>query len=469
MTRVTLGTLDAAAVAMNGQLHGQDRKFDAVSTDTRTIGPGQLFFALRGERFDAGEFVAEAAAKGAAGAVVEQLADADVPQITVDDTRLALGAMARKWREQFELPLIGITGSNGKTTVKELTSAIMRSANAERGADAVLATEGNLNNDIGLPLTLLRLRDNHRVAVIEMGANHPGEIAELAAIAVPNIGIITNAARAHLEGFGSIEDVALTKGGLLDGLGADDVAVLNRDDQFFTEWAERAAPARVISFGSTADADVYASDVRFMVRDDQPAFEFRLHTPDGAIDIVLPLAGRHNVMNACAAAAATLAAGTSLEQVQAGLAGSSNVAGRLRSFRSATGAMVFDDSYNANPDSVAAAIAFLADLPDQTWLVLGDMGELGSDAPALHRNIGELARDVGIHALFCTGELSRETAAGYGAGARWFATVEELGDELLPQLDADCTVLIKGSRFMALDRLVKRIEQGAADAEGGET
>jgi UDP-N-acetylmuramoyl-tripeptide--D-alanyl-D-alanine ligase len=302
-----------------------------------------------------------------------------------------------------------------------------------------------------------------------MGANHPGEIAVLADIAEVNVAIITNAARAHLEGFGSIEDVAQTKGELLDSLSADGVAVLNRDDQFFAEWAERIGAAKLVSFGLTADADVHADNIRLVMQAEQPAFEFDMVTPDGSFPIALPLAGRHNVLNACAAAAAAMAAGATPAQVQAGLAASSNVAGRLRSFRSAGGAVVYDDSYNANPDSVTAAIAFLEDLPGEPWMVLGDMGELGPDAAALHRGMGELARDAGIRALFCIGELSRETAAGFGAGAQWFESAEELAATLIPQLAEGRNVLIKGSRFMALDQLVKRIEQGAADATGGET
>jgi UDP-N-acetylmuramoyl-tripeptide--D-alanyl-D-alanine ligase len=456
---MSMGRLSGVALDVGGQLHGQDGMFDSVSTDTRTIGPGQLFFALRGERYDARKFVADAADKGAAGAVVEERAEADLAQIEVGDSRLALGSLARKWRQHFDIPVIGITGSNGKTTVKELSAAIMRAALAEFGEDVVLATAGNLNNDIGLPLTLLGLRDFHQAAVIEMGANHPGEIAVLADIAAINVAVITNAARAHLEGFGSIEDVAQTKGELLDSLAGNDVAVLNHDDRFFAEWAARTGGAQLVSFGLSVDADVHAEQVQLVVHEGHPVFEFELVAPAGRIAVSLPLAGRHNILNALAAAAATLAAGATLEHVRAGLAASRNVPGRLRAFRVASGATVYDDSYNANPDSVSAAIAFLEDLPGEPWLVLGDMGELGPDSAALHRGMGELARDAGIRGLFCIGEMSRETAAGFGAGARWFETTEELGEALYPELRADRNILIKGSRFMALDRLVRRIEE----------
>jgi UDP-N-acetylmuramoyl-tripeptide--D-alanyl-D-alanine ligase len=463
-----MGRLSDVARDVGGQLQGDDRAYESVSTDTRTLGPGQLFFALRGENYDAANFVTDAADRGAAGAVVEKFAKADLAQIKVGDSRLALGALARKWRENFAIPLIGITGSNGKTTVKELTASIMRAARAEFGDDVVLATKGNLNNDIGVPLTLLELRDFHHAGVIEMGANHPGEIAILADIAAINIAIITNAARAHLEGFGSIEEVAQTKGELVASLPAESVAVLNRDDAFFDDWARRAAPARVVSFGSSADADVHAENVELTVASGRPGFEFDLITRGGSVHVTLPLAGRHNVMNALAAAAAALAAGASLDDVRTGLASSSNVPGRLRAFRCATGAMIYDDSYNANPDSVSAAIAFLEDLPGEPWLVLGDMGELGPDAAALHRGMGELARDAGIRGLFCTGDMSRQTAEGFGAGARWFASVDELRAALLPELTEGRNVLVKASRFMALDQLVKAIEtEVAVKASGG--
>jgi UDP-N-acetylmuramoyl-tripeptide--D-alanyl-D-alanine ligase len=462
---VTMDTLSNVANAIGGQLEGPDRSFESVSTDTRTIGPGQLFFALRGERFDAGKFVADAANRGAAGAVVEQIADVDLSQVEVGDSRLALGALARKWREHFDIPVVGITGSNGKTTVKELTSSIMRAALAECGDDVVLATRGNLNNDIGLPITLLGLRDYHQAAVIEMGANHPGEIAVLADIAAVNIAIITNAARAHLEGFGSIEEVARAKGELLDSLAADDTAVLNRDDNFFADWSQRIGAAKLLSFGMSADADYRADNIRQVAIDGEPAFEFLLITPAGELEIVLRMAGRHNVSNALAAAAAAMAAGASLEDVRSGLAASSNVPGRLRAFRSTQGAMIFDDSYNANPDSVAAAIAFLEDLDDEPWLVLGDMGELGPDAAALHRGMGELARDAGIRGLLCVGELSRETAAGFGTGAQWFNSVDELEVALATQLKAGRNVLIKGSRFMGLDQVVKHLQPAQVGEE----
>jgi len=464
---MSMGTLSSAAKDIGGQLRGADRRFESVSTDTRTLAAGQLFFALRGERFDAANFTADAASRGAAGAVVERFTPASLPQIEVPDTRLALGVLARKWRQQFTIPMIGITGSNGKTTVKELTTGIMRVVFADAGDDAVLATRGNLNNDIGLPLTLLSLRGHHRAAVIEMGANHPGEIAVLAEIAAVNVAIITNAARAHIEGFGSIEEVARTKGAIVDGLGAQGTAVLNRDDPFFAAWSERAGASRLYSFGLSSVADFRAENIRLAVRDKQTGYEFDLLTPDGSCAIWLPLAGKHNVLNALAAAAATVAAGATLNHVCIGLRMSRNVAGRLRAFRAPTGATIYDDSYNANPDSVTAAIKFLAELDGESCIVLGDMGELGPDALSLHRDIGQAARAAGIQRLWCVGELSRATAAGYGETARWFASVAELDDFLQGELQPDRNILIKASRFMGLDRLVRRIETTTRhEAEG---
>lgn len=452
-------TLSDLAGIVQGELHGADAEFAAVSTDTRTLGENEVFFALRGERFDAAEFVAQAAAKGAAGAVVEVPSDAAIPQVKVSDTRAALADLAREWRARSGVKLIGITGSNGKTTVKELTAGICRETFGEA---SLLATQGNLNNDIGLPLTLLSLRSGHRVAVAEMGANHPGEIAYLAGIAAPDIAVINNCARAHIEGFGSIEKVAQTKGELLDGLGPRGTAVLNRDDRFFSDWQARAGAATVVSFGVDASADFRADNVQAVVRRGKPGFGFDLQTPQGSAAVVLPLAGRHNVSNALAAAAAAMAAGATLPQVAAGLATAESVPGRMRAFRHASGAVVFDDAYNANPDSVAAAIATLAEFKGKAWLVLGDMGELGPDAAQMHQETGRLARQSGVEGLLCIGDLGRHIGSGFGSGARWFKSPEELEAAVRDELVPGRNVLIKGSRFMGLDRLVAALENDAA-------
>lgn len=453
--------LSELAGSVSGELQGADAEFSAVSTDTRSINPGEVFFALRGERFDAAEFVAQAAAKGAAGAVVDAPVDVPLPQVQVADTRLALADFAREWRQRSGVKLIGITGSNGKTTVKELIASICRVA---FGEEAVLATRGNLNNDVGLPLTLLNLREQHKVAVAEMGANHPGEIAFLASIAKPDVAVLNNVARAHIEGFGSIEVVAETKGAIVDGLGAAGTAVLNHDDAFFPEWRERAGEATVVSFGDNAAADYRAENVEAIVRRGKPAFAFDLVTPAATLPVALPLAGRHNVYNALAAAAAAMAAGATPDDVAAGLATAENVPGRMRAFRHSSGAMIFDDAYNANPDSVAAAIRSLAEFKGKAWLVLGDMGELGDDAVEMHRETGRLARESGVEGLFCIGELGKEIGAGFGPGARWMKSMDELESALRDELVPGRNVLIKASRFMGLDRLVAVLEEKEGEA-----
>ena len=464
---MSMGTLAMVATEVGGQLVGTDRAFESVSTDTRSLSRGQLFFALRGERYDATQFVAEAASLGAVGVVVEQQCDCELPQVRVTDTRQALGALARAWRTGFTLPVIAVTGSNGKTTVKEMIAAIMRAQHS--GADdSILATQGNLNNDIGLPLTVLELREHHRAAVLEMGANHPGEIATLANIAAPQIGVITNAAPAHLEGLGSIADVAATKGELLDELPESGTAVLNCDDAFFDYWDERRQVRNRSSFGLASIADYRAENVRDRIEAGEPSLKFTLHCPDGAIDLCIAMAGRHNVFNALAAAAAAQSAGASMDAIADGLAAVANVAGRLRPLQSDSGIMIYDDSYNANPASVGAAIAFLAGVDAPRWLVLGDMGELGDSGETMHREIGTAAREAGIDRLFCIGALSKATAEAFGPDAEWHETLDDLWASLQKQLPPRLSILIKGSRFMGLDRLVEDLVAfgGQTESEG---
>jgi UDP-N-acetylmuramoyl-tripeptide--D-alanyl-D-alanine ligase len=453
-----MGTLAQVAEDTGGRLHGTDQPYLAICTDTRTISPGDLFFALRGASYDANSFIADALSRGAAGAVVERKSSVDLAQVEVSDAQRALGEVAHEWRKRFSLPLVGITGSNGKTTIKELTAAILR---AGSDSASVLATKGNRNNEVGLPLTLLQLSEQHQAAVIEMGAGRPGDIAILATIAEPNVVVISNAARAHLLGFGSVAAVAATKGEILDGLTANSTAVLNHDDPFFADWAQRAQPAKVSSFGLSSAADYYAENIRTVDTEGQIGFEFDMVTPLGSVALELPLAGQHNILNALAASAAAIAAGADLAAVCAGLANSRNVPGRLRKISLLNGPVIYDDSYNANPDSVAAAIRFLTSLKGDAWLVLGDMGELGADAEQLHFGIGELAKQSGITALLCTGELSQAAVRGFGAGAQWFESLDELHAALLTELQAGRNILIKASRFMGLDELVRRIESEA--------
>lgn len=452
-----MATLGMVAESVRGVLHGADRAFDAVSTDTRSLREDELFVALRGANYDAADFVVDAARLGAAGALVERHVASDLAQVVVPDTRDALGELARVWRQRFAMPVIGVTGSNGKTTVKDMTAAILR---AHTGDDAaVLATRGNLNNEIGLPLMVLELRALHQAAVFEMGASAPGEIGSLAAIAQPTIGIVTNAGPAHLEGFGSLEVVAKTKGELFASLPADGTAIINRDDPFFDDWLARCPGCRALSFGLGPHPDVRATDIR----ENGSSLEFTLHLPDTHFPVRLAMAGQHNVSNALAAAAAALAVGVDRGAVQDGLAKAAQPAGRLRRLESATGAVVYDDSYNANPASVLAAVGFLAAQPGETWLVLGDMKELGPDSLELHRDCGAAARDAGIDRLLCVGDHAREAATAFGDGGDWFESREALIAAAQKDLGAGVTVLVKGSRSMGMEKVA-----AALVAAGGE-
>jgi UDP-N-acetylmuramoyl-tripeptide--D-alanyl-D-alanine ligase len=453
-----MGRLSMVAESVGGQLFGADRSFDSISTDTRALSAGQLFFALRGENFNAGEFIDQAARLGAAGAVVEQRADCEISQVQVDDARLALGRLARSWRRKFDLPVIGVTGSNGKTTVRAMIAAILQADQAD--ASAVLATQGNLNNEIGLPLTVLRLRASHRCAVFEMGASHAGEIAYLADIAAPTVAIVTNAGPAHLEGFGSVAGVARAKGELYAALGDDGIAVINADDDFRDTWLALCGRRRVLTFGLQSSADYSAADITR--RDGGEGLEFTLVGPGLSLSIQLPMVGQHNLLNALGAAAASLAAGVKPQSVQAGLATVQNVGGRLRRVTCASGATLYDDSYNANPASVKAAMEFLAGQPGETWLLFGDMGELGADAEALHAEVGHQARALGIQRLLATGPLSQASVAAFGSGARHFQDADALYAQAVEQLHPGVVMLVKASRFMALDQLVARL------AESGE-
>ena len=430
-------------------------RFESVGTDSRALAPGQLFVALRGEHFDGHDFVAAAAQAGAAAAMVDAAwaaahADAVLPLLIVDDTRLALGALAAAWRARFAVPVIGVTGSNGKTTVKEMCAAILR-AQARRegfGEESVLATRGNLNNDVGLPLTLLELRDFHRAAVIEMGMNHPGEIAYLTGLTQPTVALVNNAQRAHLQGLGSVEEVAQEKGAIYDGLGGGGVAVVNADDAYADYWCERNAGRRIVTFGVDREAAVRG---RCTLRGLGSRLE--LDTPQGAVEFALQVPGLHNARNAVAAAAACFAAGVTLEAVAEGLAEFAGTRGRLQRREGPNGALVLDDSYNANPDSVRAGVDVLASMPGHTWLVLGDMGEVGETSAQVHDEIGGYAKSKGIDGLFALGDMSAVAAHNFGEGAHHFSSPEALVKALAPRLDADSVVLVKGSRFMRMERV----------------
>ncbi len=442
--------LSEMADCLSGQWFGTDISFRGATNDTRQLQAGALYVALVGERFDGHSFLAAARHAGAAAALVERLVDDPLPQVVVENTKLALGRLAAIWRNRFRGPLVAITGSNGKTTVKEMVRAIL----SQEGP--TLSTSGNLNNDIGAPLTLLRLEpDIHHAAIIEMGANHPHEIAYLAALAHPTVAVVNNAAPAHLEGFGSLPGVAEAKGEIYCALSADGVAVINADDPFAPRWRTLANGRRVLDFGLTEGALVSARIDEVLGA--TGGTRLTLQTPLGECELTLPLPGRHNVMNALAATAAALGAGASLASIHAGLVAMRAVPGRLRPCLGRHGAQLIDDTYNANPASLRAALEVLATFPGERCLVLGDMAELGRDAATLHAEAGETARRLGIDTLLGCGPLSQGAVAAFGADARGFADVEHLVTALEKELRPGLTVLVKGSRSAGMDRVVREL------------
>ena len=450
------GSLTDLARILEATLVGPDPGFAGVSTDTRRLTARELFVALRGPNFDGHDFVPGAAARGAAGAVVERPVDAALPWLRVEDSLQALGAIAADWRRRFILPVLAVTGSFGKTTVKEMMAAIA----AARGE--VLATRGNLNNEIGLPLTLLRLGASHRAAVLELGANHAGEIERLAAICRPSVGVVTAAGPVHLEGFGSLEGVARAKGELFAGLPDDATAVINADDPFAPLWRELAGARSRVHFGLASEAEFRAEALRQSLDPAGPVLEFRLVTPDGTAEVRLGLPGRHNALNALAAAAATWAAGWSLDEIVDGLARVRGVAGRMSLRKARSGALLIDDSYNANPTALLAAVEYATALPGETWVVLGDMGELGTASAELHAEAGELARTRGVARLYTIGTESAAAARAYGT-PRHFDSLDALAAELEAELPAEVNLLVKGSRSMRLEKLVERLVEPPAE------
>ncbi len=450
--------LSRVAQAVDGRLVGADLPLSGVSTDTRAIAAGQLFIALRGERFDAHDFLAPAVASGATALLVadETKLPAGVSAVVVDDTRLALGRLAAAWRVQFDIPVIAVTGSNGKTTTKEMIAAILKAA----FGDAVLATRGNLNNDIGLPLTLLGLNATHRAAVIEMGMNHPGEIAYLAPLGAPTVALVTNAQRAHLEGMGDLDEVAREKGSIFAGLQANGVAVINADDAYAETWRAMAAPHAVRTFGVDHAADVFGK-----VRQHGLETALEVGAPEGEAAIRLSIPGRHNARNAMAAAAACLAAGLPLSAVLAGLESFAGVKGRLQRRSGKNGAEILDDTYNANPDSVRAGIDVLAATIGRKLLVLGDMGEIGEASGQYHDEIGGYAKSQGIDRLYALGDAAQQAVRNFGEGARHYCNVEKLIAAVDKELGPETTVLVKGSRFMKMERVADALAAVATPQE----
>jgi UDP-N-acetylmuramoyl-tripeptide--D-alanyl-D-alanine ligase len=425
-----------------------------VHSDTRTLQAGDLFVALKGERFDAHDFLPQAKAVGAAAALAERgLELAGLPGVQVSDSLKALQDLARAWRAGLMLPLVAVTGSNGKTTVTQMVAAILHAWHG----DAALATAGNFNNHIGVPLTLLRLTAATRAAVVELGMNHPGEIAELAAIAAPTVALVNNAQREHQEFMGTVEAVARENGAVIAALPPSGCAVFPADEEFSPLWRELAGARRMLRFGVGGEVVVEGQ----WLGDHWSA---RLHAPLGDTAFGLRVAGVHNLRNAAAAAACALAAGAPLAAVQAGLAGFVPVKGRSAALRlhwHGRDVTLVDDSYNANPDSVRAAIDVLAGLPGPRWLVLGDMGEVGDRGPAFHAEVGAYARERGIEAVWCAGALSAEAAAACGPAAHHFAEVPPLLAALAGEAPEASSILVKGSRFMKMERVVQAIQAEA--------
>jgi UDP-N-acetylmuramoyl-tripeptide--D-alanyl-D-alanine ligase len=449
-------TLKDAAQAVGGRLIGEDHAYGAVATDSRTLTPGSLFVALRGPNFDGTQFVAAAAQRGAIGALVEREVDAPVTQVLVSDTLRALQSLAAAWRAQFTLALVAVAGSNGKTTAKEMTAAIL----ARMGT--VMATLGNLNNHIGVPLTLMRLERSHRSAVVEMGANRVGDVAELMRIAQPTVGLITNAGAEHLEGFGDLDGVAKGEGETVSTLRADGTAVINADDAYAGYWRNVTTAKRVMTFGVHSAADFSAEDAVQAVERGEFATRFTLRCPLGRAPVLLKAGGAHNIVNALAAAAAAAAAGASLQEIAAGLGDFRPVAGRLQLKAGLNGSWIIDDSYNANPSSVRAGLEVLRGLAGDRWLVLGDMAELGDSSHDSHAHMGTYARDCGVTRLFAHGPLSSRAVETFGAGGEWFADTDSLTRRLQAEIAAGVTLLIKGSRINRLERVVQALTGGAA-------
>ena len=456
-------SLQQAASAMAGELRGVNRELNGVSTDTRQLAAGELFFALKGERFDADRFIEQAFDAGAAAAVVGRDTQAGAlpagSLILVDDTRVALGRLAAHWRSRFKLPLVGLTGSNGKTTVKDMIATVLRVHCADPAQ--VLATDGNLNNDIGLPLTLLRLRERHRYAVIEMGMNHAGEIRYLTGLARPDVALVNNAGTAHIGLLGSREAIARAKGEIFEGLRAQGTAVINADDPHAPMWREAVTGKRRIDFGLEQPAAVTGS---YELRELDS--EIVLKTPSGEATARLNAPGVHNVRNALAASAAAFALDIPVTTIAAGLEHFSGIKGRLQRKPGIRGSVVLDDTYNANPESVRAAIAVLAQAAGPRILVFGDMGELGPDAPLMHSELGACAKEARIDRVLTLGEHAARAAETFGADGHHYSRIEDLLADLKNALAPNVTVLVKGSRFMKMERVVEAIAADGREATG---
>jgi len=439
--------LSEVAKALDVPMRGHDVKILSVGTDSRSIAKGQLFVGIKGENFDGNTFAMEAIKQGAAAALVSKTNTQAIPAVVVENARLALGELAHYWRNKFNLPLVAVTGSSGKTTVKEMITAIINAASGK-----VLATRGNLNNDIGMPLTLLNMNKDHTHAVIEMGMNHEGEIRYLSKLAAPTIAIVNNAGTAHIGELGSREAIARAKGEIFEYLGADGIAIINADDDFANYWKSLNKDRKVITFGLKNAANVTAE-----VEVKQGCSAINLKTPNGQIQFSLNVLGEHNIQNALAASAVAVALGVSNVDIANGLANFKPVKGRLNWLEGVNGAVVIDDTYNANPDSMKAAIDVLATQKSTQIFVMGDMAELGIDAAKMHEEIGAYAKQKGIEHFFSFGDLSKLASKEFGKNAQHFDKLEALLEALYKNMSKDVTVLVKGSRFMKMERVVNQI------------
>ena len=449
--------LSEIAKAVGGQMLGHevgmpDVLCESIGSDSRNIQKNQLFVAIKGEYFDGNTFAQAAIKQGAAAVMVSDANTKARPALLVPDTRLALGNLAKYWRNKFTLPLVAITGSNGKTTVKEMLSAILKAANKN-----VLATQGNLNNDIGMPMTLLNLRKQHTVAVIEMGMNHLGEIDYLTRIAQPNIAVINNAGTAHIGELGSRDNIAQAKGEIFAGLQKDGIAIINADDTYKDYWKSLNPDKTIITFGFNQADNVSATYTESDGAENTGISKVTLNTPTGSVTFSLAMLGKHNISNALAASACAVALGISNSDIAHGLSNMQAVKGRLQRKAGFNGASLIDDTYNANPDSMKAAIDVLAAQKGDTIFVMGDMAELGADAPQMHADIGAYAKQKGVQTLFTFGELSAQASATFGSEAQHFDALETLLDKLRSAMHKYVTVLVKGSRFMQMERVVNAI------------
>ena len=441
--------LSEIAGALNAEFKGEDINVLSVGTDSRNIVEDQLFVAIKGEHFDGNDFASEAIKLGAAAALIS--AAGASPSVLVEDTRIALGELAHHWRKKFKIPLVAVTGSSGKTTVKEMIASILTAANGN-----VLATKGNLNNDIGLPLSLLKLREDHTYAVIEMGMNHLNEIRYLTNIACPQVAVVNNAGTAHIGELGSREAIAQAKGEVFEGLASDGVAVINATDDFADYWTSLNQKRKVITFGLDTEADVSA---QYEMQDGEA--HMRLETPEGAVQVRLSVLGKHNVNNALAASAVAVALGVSNKDIAQGLSRFDGIQGRLNQQVGYQDAVVIDDTYNANPDSMKVAVDVLVgqikQLQNTLIFVMGDMGELGEGAENMHAEIGAYAKQKGVSKFLSFGQLSQLASAAFGEEGKHFDSLDALVDAVKAEMNVNASVLVKGSRFMKMERVVQAI------------